>query len=121
MSGTSVDDRIQFIKTSHIAPSQGSATVAGGSFVSFVGNLPSQQKASRMAVLWLVLCVLLTPTSCSQADVVNSTLFAQLVANKQHDRQNDSKAWYDSYQGVLESLGWTVPSFEYVCIASSSR
>ncbi len=44
--------------------------------------------------------------------MLNSTLFAQLAANKQHDRQNDSGAWYDRYKSVLENIGWTVPHFE---------
>ncbi len=64
MSDTSIQDRIQIIKALHIAPpqahaatygdGQGSATVAGGSLVSFVGNLLAQQKASQTVQFWLV-------------------------------------------------------------------
>ncbi|TFK85836.1 hypothetical protein K466DRAFT_664221 [Polyporus arcularius HHB13444] len=100
MSDDSVEDRIQCIQALHIASLQahavpvgdgeGSAAVGGGSFISFLGDLPAQQKE----------------------DVLHSTLFAQLVANKQHDRQNDSEAWYDRYKDVLASLGWMIRSFD---------
>ncbi|KAI0706874.1 hypothetical protein C8T65DRAFT_220266 [Cerioporus squamosus] len=98
MSPISIQDRIKFIKGLHIAAPRGraahadgedSAAVSDGSTVSFVGNLPIQQKS----------------------DVLNSTLLAQLAANKQHNRQNDTKAWYDYYKYVLENIGWNVQSF----------
>ncbi|KAI0706866.1 hypothetical protein C8T65DRAFT_220048 [Cerioporus squamosus] len=99
MSPLSVNDRIKFIKEVQIAAprthvvladGQDSAAVADGSSVSFVGNLSGQMKS----------------------DVINSTLFAQLAANKQHDRQNATKAWYDYYKYVLENVGWVVQAFD---------
>ena len=39
-------------------------------------------------------------------DVLNSTLLAQLTANRKHDRERDTGAWYDAYRGVLEQVGW---------------
>ncbi len=55
--------------------------------------------------------------------MLNSTLFAQLAANKQHDRQEETTKWYDYYKYVLETIGYNVQSFEYVGVgrhASSS-
>ena len=46
--------------------------------------------------------------------MLNSTLFAQLAANKKHDRQNETTEWYNYYKYVLETVGWNVQSFEYV-------
>ena len=46
--------------------------------------------------------------------MLNSTLFAQLAANKKHDRQNETTDWYNYYKYVLETVGWNVQSFEYV-------
>lgn len=52
--------------------------------------------------------------------MINSTLFAQLAANNKHNRQNETAQWYDYYKTVLENVGWTVQSFEYVGVGSSS-
>ena len=49
-----------------------------------------------------------------QSDVINSTLLAQLAANKQYDRQNNVDQWYGYYKTVLEQVGWTVQNFEWV-------
>ncbi len=55
--------------------------------------------------------------------MINSTLFAQLAADKRYDRWNNASGWLDYYKDVLESVGYVVQSFEYVGIgrhASSS-
>lgn len=43
-----------------------------------------------------------------RADVLNSTLLAQLAANAQHDREKRPVEWYAFYRTVLEQVGWTV-------------
>jgi len=67
------------------------AAVNAGSLVSFVSGLTAQHKS----------------------DVLNSTLFAQLAANKQYDRYKQTQKWYDSYVSVLAQVGWVVPAFAY--------
>ncbi|RDX44751.1 hypothetical protein OH76DRAFT_1486895 [Lentinus brumalis] len=111
MSDTSIQDRIQIIKALHIAPpqahaatygdGQGSATVAGGSLVSFVGNLLAQQKASQTVQFSL--------SPAGEAAPSDEALPNEAA---RHDRQNDSGAWYDRYKSVLENIGWTVPHFD---------
>ena len=49
----------------------------------------------------------------SRADVLNSTLLAQLAANKKYDRWKDTKDWYEFYVNVLENVGWVLQSFEF--------
>ncbi|KAH9888071.1 hypothetical protein C8Q73DRAFT_794495 [Cubamyces lactineus] len=71
------------------ADDQPSAAVAAGSSVSFVGDLPLGMRA----------------------DVLNSTLLAQLAANKQYDRQKQTAQWYDYYKTVLETVGWVATGF----------
>lgn len=61
-----------------------SANVDAASVVTFVDGLSQQQKE----------------------DVLNSTLLAQLAANKQHDRERDMVGWYGTYLSVLEGVGW---------------
>jgi hypothetical protein len=39
-------------------------------------------------------------------DVLNSTLLAQLAANRKHHRERDTPGWYDFYCTVLEQVGW---------------
>lgn len=68
-----------------------SASVVAGSLVSFVEGLTDQNKA----------------------DVKNSTLLAQLAANKQYDRYQDAVGWYKFYVNVLENVGWNIPAFAF--------
>jgi len=49
----------------------------------------------------------------SQRDALNSTLLAQLAANKKFDRENDTVNWYNFYKTVLENVGWTLQNFNF--------
>ena len=71
--------------------SKGQGYVDGGSLVSFVSGI----------------------TPAAQSDVLNSTLLAQLAANKQHDRFKDTVEWYKSYVHVLEKVGWSMQKFHF--------
>lgn len=66
--------------------------VVDGSMVSFVANLDPQ----------------------FQSDVLNSTLLAQLAANKKYDRETNTVEWYKFYRNVLENVGWVVQSFDFL-------
>ncbi|WP_377481998.1 MAG: hypothetical protein P2A85_29580 (plasmid) [Microcoleus anatoxicus] len=68
-----------------------SAQVNAGSLTSFVENLTGQDKS----------------------DVMNSTLLAQLSANKMHDRMQAPMDWYKYYINVLENIGWNLPGFAF--------
>ncbi|RDX44731.1 hypothetical protein OH76DRAFT_1559541 [Lentinus brumalis] len=116
MSPISIHDRIKIIEGIEIASklqgrgavlsdNQDSAAVDAGSSVSFVGNLPGQMKASSTRLY---------------SDVLNSTLFAQLAANKQYDRQNQTTAWYDYYKYVLETVGWNVQGFDFAHLTDAN-
>lgn len=72
-------------------PDKPSGFVNQGSLVSFVTGLNPQ----------------------NQADVLNSTLLAQLAATKKHDRQKKTADWYAFYHMVLENLGWVVQGFQF--------
>ncbi|RPD54392.1 hypothetical protein L226DRAFT_541164 [Lentinus tigrinus ALCF2SS1-7] len=106
MSNPSIADRIKIIKDIELAQPQtqagaargvvyadgeDSAAVNAGASVSFVGNITGQMKF----------------------DVLNSTLFAQLAANKQYNRQDETTQWYDYYKYVLETVGWNVQNFDF--------
>ncbi|KAI0656463.1 hypothetical protein C8Q70DRAFT_1056690 [Cubamyces menziesii] len=99
MSRTAAD-RLAFVKNLQtetpihpalraVAEDQPSAAVDAGSSVSFVGDLPLAMRS----------------------DVLNSTLLAQLAANKKYDRQKQTTEWYDYYKTVLETVGWVVEGF----------
>ncbi|KAI0325091.1 hypothetical protein GY45DRAFT_289698 [Cubamyces sp. BRFM 1775] len=68
-----------------------SAAVDAGSSIAFVVNLNDQMKA----------------------DVLNSTLLAQLDADASFDRQKDTTGWYNSYKRTLVTLGWVVKDFQF--------
>lgn len=65
--------------------------VDSGSLVSFVAGLTRQQKS----------------------DTLNSTLLAQLAANKQYDRERQPREWYAYYREVLENVGWVVQEWDF--------
>ncbi|WAS96659.1 hypothetical protein [Nannocystis punicea] len=48
----------------------------------------------------------------TQSDVLISTLFAQLAADKKFDRENATYDWYRQYNQVLATLGWDGGSFD---------
>jgi hypothetical protein len=45
---------------------------------------------------------------------MNSTLLAQLGANKKFDRETDVTNWYKKYREILENVGWIVQDFKWV-------
>lgn len=53
--------------------------------------------------------------------MLNSTLLAQLYANKKCDRQKATIEWYNNYSYLLESVGWNVQGFGYVGTLHLSR
>src|ERR1043166_957342 len=65
-------------------PQAASANVDAASLVTFTDGVSGQQKE----------------------DVLNSTLLAQLAANRKHDRERDTVGWYGLYRTVLEQGGW---------------
>ncbi|KAI0326057.1 hypothetical protein GY45DRAFT_1437960 [Cubamyces sp. BRFM 1775] len=95
-----LNERISFINDLEVyhdpaisaaAAASDSATVNGGATVSYVANLEGQMKA----------------------DVINSTLLAQLAADKKYPGRpmNKMKEWYDSYRDVLAKVGWNLQHF----------
>lgn len=89
-----------FIKTSlkTFTSNTETAAVAGSSVQSFVANLDFQGKS----------------------DVLNSTLLAQLAANKKFNREEKPEEWYNFYKNVLENLGWVIQEFNFDKYNSSS-
>lgn len=67
--------------------------------------------------------VLLSPdmTEQERQDVLHSTLFAQLVADKKYPHPDNADKWYESYQGVLKD-NWLqkVTAWQNFTIAENS-
>lgn len=59
-------------------------------------------------------------TGQNKQDVVDATLFAQLVANGKTNRAADPVGWTTAYSASLERLAWIVPSFRFVQLNSSA-
>ncbi|KAI0325080.1 hypothetical protein GY45DRAFT_1330781 [Cubamyces sp. BRFM 1775] len=70
------------------------AAVSAGSSVAFVAGLDHQMKA----------------------DVLNSTLMAQLNADFLYDRETETRAWYNTYLETLIAIGWEVKEFKFFLI-----
>lgn len=67
------------------------AYVDAGSLTSFVAGVSAQHKS----------------------DALNSTLLAQLAANKKFNREVSPVDWYTFYKTVLENVGWVVQNWEF--------
>ncbi|HXT68427.1 MAG TPA: hypothetical protein VN700_01625 [Vicinamibacterales bacterium] len=79
------------VKRKPVVEDGSAAYVDAGSTMSFVGGVPAVK----------------------QQDVLNSTLLAQLAANKKFDRETQTEQWYGFYRQVLENVGWVVQSFSF--------
>lgn len=49
----------------------------------------------------------------TKQDILDSTLFAQLAADKQFDREKDTINWYNQYKYVLGNIGYIIQSFSF--------
>ena len=67
------------------------ADVVAGSVVAFTDKVKGQAKQ----------------------DIKNATLFAQFTANKKYNRQSSPREWYQFYEHVLETIGFTVEKFDF--------
>ena len=52
-------------------------------------------------------------TATDVQDVYNSTILAQLAANKQYDRETQTENWYKYYRNVLENVGYQMSAFDF--------
>jgi len=52
-------------------------------------------------------------TITHKEDTLNSTLLAQLAANKLYNREKQTKEWYTKYHEVLENVGWVISGFQF--------
>lgn len=75
-----------------LAENPRTAYIDAGSAISFVAGVSQQ----------------------SQSDCLNSTLLAQLAANRQYDREKDTVNWYNFYKTVLENVGWAIQNFTFL-------
>lgn len=96
---TEPDPTIAGLTLAAVEPKDGKegGYVDAGSLVSFVAGVSGQH----------------------QKDVLNSTLLAQLAANKKFDRENDTENWYKFYRNVLENVGWVIQEFNFQKYAAS--
>lgn len=85
-----------FEKIEFAEPAKGYVNL--GSLVSFVAGIDGQDRS----------------------DVLNSTLLAQLAANKKFDRERDTENWYKFYRNVLENIGWVIQDFAFTKFNTSA-
>lgn len=78
---------------SPVVPTEGKPEgyVVGRSLVSFVNNVPKQQKD----------------------DVLNSSLLAQLAADARYKVKEENQKWSKAYTEVMENIGWVMQDFQF--------
>ena len=52
-------------------------------------------------------------TGISKQDILDSTLFAQLAADRKYDREKDTVDWYSYYKYILGNIGFVIESFNF--------
>lgn len=53
-------------------------------------------------------------------DVINSTLFAQLAASHDYDKNTQLTQWYERYTDVMSLQGWDISDFDESSLSSAS-
>jgi hypothetical protein len=71
--------------------------------------------------LGCIACLLDPLGKQEQADVLHSTLLAQLVADKKQSRTADPGAWFGAYGDMLSNVFWSLQSFETKPVAVRGR
>ena len=66
------------------------------------------QKNQAMVVASDIVSFVKGVSSERRQDIVNSSLLAQLVANKKVPDKNNIIEWYNAYFDVLENIGWVI-------------
>src|SRR4051794_9253487 len=84
-------------ETAPIKEGQDQAFLADKSLVSFVSEVTGQNRQ----------------------DVLNSTLLAQMAANKQFPNEADLLDWYRTFIEVLSKIGWEIEAGEFSTFESS--
>lgn len=49
----------------------------------------------------------------NRQDILNSTLLAQMAANKKYPEEKDMQEWYRAFVDVLSKVGWTIQGKEF--------
>lgn len=93
-------DRVQFIQNLELA------TVA-------LSDLPPSNKPQGFVNAGCLTSFTEKLSGQDKADILNSTLLAQLAANKQLNRQEQPQEWYAFYQNVLSKVGWVIQGFSF--------
>jgi hypothetical protein len=108
MVGVGLEDALQFVRSVELPArpatespeaathpdfnaAQSQALIVGSDIVSFVKGVTEERRR----------------------DVVNSTLLAQLVANKRVPKRDALDDWYRAYFDVLENTGWVVQAKQF--------
>lgn len=60
-----------------------------------------------------VVCFVAGVSQQNRSDVLNSTLLAQLAADKQYDRETDVMNWYKYYSRILSKIGWVLSGYNW--------
>ncbi|ANE50620.1 hypothetical protein [Flavisolibacter tropicus] len=75
------------------------AFIADKSLISFITNVPAQNRE----------------------DILQSTLLAQLAANKKYPKEDDILHWYQMFAEVLSNIGWLVEGKDISTFESSGQ
>ena len=71
------------------------------------------QKPSAFIDKGSVIAFIADVSGQNREDVLNSTLLAQLAADKANNRESDVMGWYATYSNVLSKLGWVSQGFNW--------
>lgn len=85
--------------------------LASSSFSSPSSSLPPDNQQQGYVDAGALLAFPDTLAGQAKADILNSTLLAQLASDKKFDRQKDPSEWYKFYNSVLSNVGWVGLAF----------
>ena len=102
----SLQDRISFIHALELEP-------APPQLASRLATTSSSKVEEAYVDDGSIVSFVSTVSTKARQDVLNSTLLAQLAANKAYDRQSDPMGWYGYYVDVMGVVGWPMQGFKF--------
>lgn len=107
-------DPVTFVRNIELAePSYKFPDSLRNSTLAKLGNPPQDNKKEAYVVGGAVTAFTDTLTGLAKQDILDGTLFAQLSADKNYDRETDVVSWYSYYEYVLENLGFQIVPFVF--------
>ena len=112
-SGVKFSDPVAFVRSIELAESKSNVPGWLLDRTPVQLGLPPNNKTEGYVIAGAIVTFTQNVTGLAKQDVIDSTLFAQIAASQQYNRESDPDNWYKYYAFVLENLGYVIQDFQF--------